>query len=64
MCAERGCMHAWLGSVYALYGYTFISPSAFSEPSCMCADRGCMRAWLGFVYALYGYTLRFSICIF
>jgi hypothetical protein len=38
MGAERGCMHAWLGSVYALYGYTFDCASAFAAPMCMCAD--------------------------
>jgi hypothetical protein len=58
MCAERGCMHTWLGSVYALYGYTFNSASAFLRPSCTCAERGCMHAFSGFVYALYGDTFN------
>jgi hypothetical protein len=26
MCADCGCMHAWFGFVYALYGYTLGSP--------------------------------------
>jgi hypothetical protein len=66
MCASCGCMHARLGFVCAMGGYTFISSIVF-----FCARLQGRQlwlqaglAWLGFVYALYGYTFSASTCIF